>query len=113
MKGESGKMADYIDRRAAVAHIKKRLIETAIENAGYMADAGIIYEEIEENRIDTWINELTAADVVEVVRCKDCRWWDEFPNNTANPEYHTCKRPFVQLSMAAWDFCSRGERKDG
>ena len=97
-------MADYIDRQAVINAL---LEELAYKPEGFW-DSGLNFYDVE-----VVLNQQPAVDAVEVVRCKDCRWWDEFPNNTASPEYHTCKRPFVQLSMAAWDYCSKGVRKDG
>lgn len=53
---------------------------------------------------------LPSADVVEVVRCKDCVFNG---HNGLNGNYAKCCRetlnqPFMELD----DFCSRGERKD-
>lgn len=54
---------------------------------------------------DEIIDLQPAADVVEVVRCKDCvNWKDTFP-------YSTC-----ELLSGHWEedmYCSYGERKDG
>ena len=55
------------------------------------------------------IKELPAADLVSVVRCKDCEW-----NRPSNyPEYYpkwlcTCWGTHVHPEH----FCSRGERKE-
>ena len=54
---------------------------------------------------------LPSADVVEVVRCKDCKYWHE---------YH-CVEPIIspwegrtnKSARSMNDFCSYGERKDG
>ena len=59
------------------------------------------------------INEQPTADVVEVVRCKDCAWWEaraygstigrcESPCNGLRDEY-----------VEDDDFCSYGKRKEG
>ena len=55
-------------------------------------------------REDTFviIDEQPAADVVEVVRCKDCKWWDGIE----------CKTRDIDV-VDVDDFCSYGERKDG
>ncbi|MBR4016355.1 MAG: hypothetical protein IKK11_00900 [Oscillospiraceae bacterium] len=58
------------------------------------------------------VSKLPAADVVEVVRCKDCiHWGGEYDTNEcslitqlANPDYW--------LKTAPDDFCSSGVRKD-
>ena len=50
------------------------------------------------------------ADVVEVVRCKDCKYWD----NTT--KWAVCTKwsadPYEQASTEKNDFCSFGERAD-
>ena len=49
--------------------------------------------------------ELPTADVVEVVRCKDCKHYrDSFP-------YDTCD-VFDAKATDAEDFCSYGDRKE-
>lgn len=56
---------------------------------------------------DVIIN-LPAADVVEVVRCKNCRYWDGY-NHSGR-----CEAPvngLVRENTSANDFCSYGERK--
>lgn len=42
---------------------------------------------------------LTEADIVEVVRCKDCRWLED--------DYCQCNRKYVTEE----DYCSDGEAK--
>lgn len=43
------------------------------------------------------------SDYVPVVRCKDCRWFE-------NDGYHTnCK--IMQFCVEAEDYCSKGERR--
>lgn len=56
-----------------------------------------------------WLEQLPAADVVEVVRCRDCVFWEPAsPTRTSG----NCNRSF---DIPAWatDFCSYGKRKDG
>lgn len=53
-------------------------------------------------------------DMVEVVRCKACKWWSGSVNTSHNN--HLCKRALDQ-NVEYWtrgdDFCSYGERKGG
>ena len=45
-----------------------------------------------------------TVDAVEVVRCKDCRWYE-------NDGYHTnCQ--IMRFCVEAEDYCSRGERRE-
>lgn len=55
-----------------------------------------------------WLENEPSADVVEVVRCKDCKY-NAFkqPNDTIH-----CHRDFVCVFRKPTDFCSYGERKE-
>lgn len=50
-----------------------------------------------------------AADVVEVVRCRECELFVD--NKKALVQY--CKRECKNLSVKPYDFCSYGKRKEG
>lgn len=52
---------------------------------------------------------IPTADVTEVVRCEDCKYY------TMNTELlgNVCNRLFTIFPMKSDDFCSYGERKDG
>ena len=55
-----------------------------------------------------WFEDATTIDAVPVVRCRDCKWWD---NDSDLPG---CVNEFNGLVCGrADDFCSYGERKDG
>ena len=50
------------------------------------------------------IDEIATVDAEPVVRCKDCRWFE-------NDGYHTnCQ--IMRFCVEAEDYCSRGERKE-
>ena len=53
------------------------------------------------------MDEIPPADVVEVVRCKDCKWWSLPENITA--DFYICKK-FDGVRYGE-DYCSRGERR--
>ena len=65
------------------------------------------------------IEALPAADVVEVVRCKDCKSWDEAGVDPIT-NYHLgyCRhyqwqdKEYCDRETADNDFCSYGERKE-
>lgn len=52
-------------------------------------------------------------DLVRVVRCKDCRYWDAFPSSSAMPQLHECHAHIASLHTAAHEYCSRAERREG
>lgn len=51
-------MDDLISRHAAIDHLKKRLYETALNNITEHP----YYEELADNRVDVWLNELPSAE---------------------------------------------------
>ena len=56
-------MDDLISRQAAIEHLKKRLYETALNNITEHP----YYEEMADNRVDVWLNELQSVDDYDVV----------------------------------------------
>lgn len=55
------------------------------------------------------IAHVESADVVEVVRCKDCKWWEKGKDYTPY-----CSHPVDGLFIAENEnnFCSYGERRE-
>lgn len=47
----------------------------------------------------------------EIIRCKDCKWWDDSPSSTIAPTFHKC-RGFENHHTIATEFCSRAERRE-
>ena len=85
-------MAEYIDRAVAVSQanfIHGRWDDVYVSAATLMA--------------------MPAADVAPVVRCKDCKYWQD--NNDGYP-HEECRWGHGETPDAN-DFCSYGERKEG
>lgn len=62
------------------------------------------------------INYAPAADAVEVIRCKDCKWYKE--SKLLAPDKFCFRLKdgngnHVGYNFVPNDFCSHGERKDG
>lgn len=53
-----------------------------------------------------FIDNAPTADVVEVVRCKDCVYWEQATDNSGN-----CNRAF-EITAYGCDYCSYGEREE-
>ena len=51
------------------------------------------------------------ADLVEVVRCENCKYWGTEPINTIMPRHRRCK--YHGRGTLPEDYCSRGERGEG
>ena len=55
-----------------------------------------------------------TKEMVEVVRCKDCLYWDETDiHSTQFPNNRRCKGTFGKLFTEADFYCAYGVRKDG
>ena len=52
---------DLISRQAVIDNIKTRLWQTALNNDEYITSYAKVCEDIAENRIDTWVNEVPSA----------------------------------------------------
>lgn len=58
------------------------------------------------------LKSVKTADVVEVVRCRDCKWFDlTDPCGTLSPNAHRCKR-VTRLWFEDDAFCAYGERRE-
>lgn len=84
-----------------------------------LIDADALRKDVEKDRdasdmpkmwyqgVEYAINHIIHAptvDAVEVVRCKDCKWYE-------NDGYHTnCQ--IMRFCVEAEDYCSRGERRE-
>lgn len=85
-------MAEYIEREAAIRVLNGQSSLTMTRSS----------------LIDS-ISKLPAADVARVVRCKDCKYWQD--NNDGYP-HEECRWGHGETPDAN-DFCSYGEQKEG
>ena len=101
-------MDKYIERRA--------IIEKLNEIGG--CDATDEWSEGWDKAIDTAVKaveKLPAADAVEVVRCKDCKWYKVSKLLVPNKFCFRLKDrngDLIGYNFSPDDFCSKGERKD-
>ena len=51
------------------------------------------------------IADAPTVDAVEVVRCKDCKWYNR--NEDIMPQSGSCE--FHEMVKMDWDFCSRAK----
>lgn len=72
-------MDDLISRQAAKNHLKKRLYETALNSITEHP----YYEEMADNRVDVWLNELPSAE-------RRGRWIEEYSANHFQVKCSAC-----------------------
>lgn len=66
-------MSDLIDRDKAILKCQERLNESALNNVGVECEADEVFEDIAQNRIKDWLNELPSAEPdVKPISYKDC-----------------------------------------
>ena len=80
-------------------------VEAAIDIA--LDRFGLPNDEAVRGRLHNQVGALPSADVVEVVRCKDCRYW--------HPDINLCTQwgELNDEDILPHAYCSFGERKDG
>lgn len=90
--------------------LMRRMYERAFETDGdtmWQSGCWVRYRAIE-----AVVKETPAADVVEVVRCADCKYQDKGENDCE--AWNLCGyRPWLHIPTEDDAFCSKGERKDG
>lgn len=90
-------MDDTMDKLRAYAERK--------HNAGHTELANGILKAVNYIR-----NNIVRVDAVEVVRCKDCKWYQIRKWDDEKPEYD-CRKTHALLDVSPDDFCSYGERR--
>lgn len=105
-------MNKYIDHEAAInaALLAKSDADITLV-PGLFTNGFIEGAKIKENAILNALADVPAADVVEVVRCGECMFWDAPPSCEGLARCRTGESG-VRFRNAS-DFCSRGERKGG
>ena len=107
-------MAEYISRKAAIAYIREQSEECqkAFEELG--GESGIYADAYNDLAEDFY--SIPAADVVPVVRCKDCKYYKESrvlaPNKFCFRLNHPTEPGKIGYNFADNDFCSRGVRRN-
>ena len=100
-------MAEYIEREKVIQTLKDNTTEME-SDIYYGSNIGIPEDEIEDI-----VNEITAADVIEVVRCKDCKYFSSFEYSE---QQGLCINHSglngIDACVSEDDFCSYGETRN-
>ena len=110
----------YIEKEKAIENVS----QIRLEVVGARAVGKTIFTEalhIYRDAVLKSLNEAPTADVVEVVRCKDCKKWEKYENTSGAGYCHNKKycftygtmldREFTPITMPD-DYCSYGERRE-
>lgn len=95
-------MAEYIDRKAAIKQLRD------VYEYDFPTASGV-FDEFATKIVPRVLKSIPAADVVPVVRCKDCKY--AYINSfSAASGVALCSSNAKVMQQD--DFCSYGERKD-
>ena len=102
-------MAEYIEREALITELNNIAIDYIKDNSIQCSIAsGVVI-----NIRDTVILEQPTADVVPVVRCENCVFWDT--ESKGFSDEHICKMHSIVAVHSRYtnptDYCSYGERR--
>ena len=92
-------MAEYIEREATLKIVTDMMCDCKVTHKG---------RAIRRN-----IKQLPVADVVEVVRCKDCEYFKSIDYNLNKCEEHSDGWGDHTVYVGEDDYCSFGVRKEG
>ena len=96
-------MSEYIKREDAINRIKTWMSFDELDKRGLLDGISTAL---------TAIDSMPSANVVEVVRCKDCKYSQFKDNGVLRPTAY-CHRLNVIISGKGKGYCYLGERKDG
>lgn len=96
-------MKRYVDADAIMEEMD-RYIEH-FTKLGMVVDGNECFYKVKE-----LLTEAPAADVVEVVRCNDCKHKEHCHETVAHTRHHA---GFIEHWSETIEWCSRGERKGG
>ncbi len=94
-------MAEYIEREGLLKWMKEEKPKFYIEH-GYLHGITVGFDYALK-----FVKQIPSADVVEVVRCKDCEYYEIGKNYT--PYCNNVLNMFEEMKPD--DFCSYGERR--
>lgn len=109
-------MAEYIKLEDAIAIIEEK--QKDLSPVGRYG-RGYVYG-TDREKYDSWdeiidaLENIPSADVVPVVWCKDCKYFNHEHMECENEAVSTDHEGGAQYSLNFWlnDFCSYGERKE-
>lgn len=93
------------------AFVRDQTLLSLVTELTELNDDNLAQAVLESNDVQWCLSELRDYlyhDMVEVVRCKDCKW--DRPDTLLDK--HWCSRLLGCMEVRADDFCSYGERKD-
>ena len=98
---------EYIEREAA-----RLAYEKSLANDNHRIEGASAIHRQEHRHILHILEKLPAADVVEVVRCCDCKYCETVIHSVVDEPKWFCTRMVRAFDVDPTSFCSYGERKE-
>ena len=95
-------MTDLISREEAISTTKSMLYQTAINSVESDEKAALLYEDIADNRIETWLGLVDPVDVAPAVHG---RWIDVNPDVLLDPRMQCSICGSIEHPLARWKYC--------
>lgn len=99
-------MSDLINRQDAIDLVEHRMKHNPMKSVQFIQGLQDGYL-----RVISDLNRLPSADVVEVVRCRDCTWWKSIFSWNGK-EHKVCVRESYEPQRDSNDYCSYAERRE-
>lgn len=100
----------FYEERKTQMILKKPLLDDLKGIKELLVSQGDLFLASVLNRAIVCVEDQPIIDAVEVVRCKDCRWW-QIRSCNANGIKYDCRKTHGLIDAKADSFCSYGERK--
>lgn len=68
--------------------------------------------EKDKNKFIHLVRDTAPSVQTDIIRCRDCKYWDAGPSCSAYPDLHVCIYWMRRIVTEAEDFCSRAERRE-
>ena len=100
---------EYIERGSMI----RGIIESR-ENSPYTDMEADLVHRIEHNNFLSFVANQPVADVVQIVRCKDCKYYEKLTNTGKNGGEMWCCRcgGMARIRADGESFCSLAERRE-
>lgn len=107
---------EHIERGELIDFLKREIMQCENDLADSYGDDR--YEQAVDSRMTAFLEVLRcaeskpAADVVEVVRCCDCKYFETVIHSVVDEPKWFCTRMVRAFDVDPTSFCSYGERKE-
>ena len=105
-------MAEYIEREALLKELKEKH-DDMMQDEEYYGKRRLWHEALSHARVESIVECQPTADVVEVVRCKDCIYSEKICDIIHGEPFRVCNYGVYEQGVDDMHYCGRGAKMDG